>query len=234
MTHLDNAPAPSAIDRAETKRTGPALLLGTISLVAWPIALGVASLIENTAGYNSVPETDDAGFFAAVAANPGAWAAASFAFLAAALLTLACVPAVWCLSVARAPIWAWVAAVMGTLFAFGQIVHLMSWRVLIPGLADSDLSGEQAMAMMSGMDAQPFFMVIFMPFLIGITLAPLALAVALWRGRVAPVWSPVLAAVAGVGAMVLGTESLPTALGYVALLVAAFAPALMHLRRRVA
>lgn len=234
MTHLDNAPAPSAIDRPETRRTGTALLLGTISLVAWPIALGVASLIENTAGYNSVPETDDAGFFAAVAANPGAWAAASFAFLAAALLTLASVPAVWRLSVAKAPIWAWVAAVMGTLLAFGQIVHLMSWRVLVPGLAGSDLSGEQAMALMSRIDAQPFFVVLFMPFLIGFTLAPLALALALWRGRVAPVWSPVLAAIAGVVAIVLGTDSLPTALGYAALLVAAFAPALVHLSRRIA
>ncbi|WP_425309529.1 hypothetical protein AADG42_12435 [Ammonicoccus fulvus] len=233
MTHPDNALAPSAIDRPATRRTGTALLLGTISLVAWPLALAVASLIDFTAPYSSVPGTDT-GYFEAVAANQGVWAAASFVFLAAALFTLASVPAVWRLSVGKAPIWAWVAAVMGTLLAFGQIVHLMSWRVMIPGLADSDLSGEQALALMYGVDAQPFFMVIFMPFLIGFTLAPLAFAVALWRGRVAPVWSPILAGVAGVGAIVLGTDTLPTTLGYAALLVAAFAPALVHLRRRTA
>ncbi|WP_432560336.1 hypothetical protein [Granulicoccus sp. GXG6511] len=73
----------------------------------------------------------------------------------------------------------------------------------------------------SAFDAWAFHTIIFAPFLLGLLLAPVLAAIALWRAKAVPVWAIPVAAVSSIVAG-LGSDQPPIA----------FAPALRHVSRR--
>jgi hypothetical protein len=211
------------------RRPSRATVAGTIALVTWPLFGAGAGIAEHLAVGDTDGSTDTAGLLEAVSANPGLWNVYSVFLLAMAVATLAWVPAVWRLAVQRSPRWAWTAAVAGTLFAMGQMVHLMSWNVLTAGFAAASTPTE-ATVLMAAIDSQWFFFLIFIPFLLGTLVAAPIAAIALRRARLLPIWSVLVIVAASVAVFFVGTDSLIGVGVHTLLLITGFAPVLVRIR----
>lgn len=209
-------------------RASRATKIGTVALVIAPLGALVGGAAYLGAGGAA---SDPAVMLDEVVAKPTLWAVYSVAMLVMALSTLAWAPAVWRVSHDHSPRWAWAATIVGTLYAAGQFVHLMSWNVMIPALAGS-LPAADAIAVVEAAETQWFFYLIFIPYLAGALVAPLIAAIALFRARMLPLWSLILVGVASVVLAILGTDNLITlAVGSVGMIVG-FMPAVVRVLRR--
>ncbi|WP_166870682.1 hypothetical protein [Salinibacterium sp. ZJ450] len=212
------------------RRASRATVAGTSALLLAPVAGWAGSTASSLVLAGVDPTSDLDAFLAAVAANIGLWNTFSVLMLVIALLTVAWVPAVWRLTVDRTPRCAWTTAVIGTLFAMGQFVHLVSWNVLSAGLAES-VDGSAALAVVEAMEASWFFVLIFAPFLLGALLAAPIAAVALRRARLLPTWSVVVVVAASIVTVILGTDNPIGVAAYSVLLITGFTPALVRVLR---
>ena len=221
----------TTVTKAEGRRRSSfAVAAGAIALLLAPLSGWAAGTLESLALDGASPSSDPTAFFAAIAANGGLWKTYGVLLFAMTLLTLAWVPAVWLLTVDRSPRWAWTAAVIGTLYAIGQTVHLVSWGVLNDALAAS-AEASAALAVIGVFESSWFFMLVFTPYLLGALLAAPIAAVALRRARLLGVWSVVVIGAATIAAVILGTDNLIGAAVYSALLISGFTPAAVRVLR---
>ena len=220
----------TATDAEGRRRPSFTVAAGAIALLLAPISGWAAGTLESLALDGASPSADPAAFFASIAANGGLWNTSGVLLFVMSLLTLAWVPAVWRLTVDRSPRWAWTAAVIGTLYAIGQMVHLVSWGVLNDALAAS-AETSAALAVIGAFESSSFFMLVFAPYLLGALLAAPIAAVALRRARLLGVWSVVVIGAATIAAVILGTDNLIGAAVYSVLLITGFTPAVVRVLR---
>ncbi|WP_353510403.1 hypothetical protein [Intrasporangium sp.] len=212
------------------RRPSFAVAAGAIALLLAPITAWAAGTLESLALDGTSPSSDPTAFFAAIAANAGLWNTYGVLMFAMTLFTLAWVPAVWRLTVDRSPRWAWTAAVIGTLYAIGQMVHLVSWGVLNDALAAS-AEASAALAVIEAFESSWFFVLVFAPYLLGALLAAPLAAVALRRAQLLHSWSVVVIGVGTVAAVILGTDNPVGATVFSVLLITGFAPAVVRVLR---
>lgn len=212
------------------RRRSLAAVSGITALVLAPAAGWAGATAEFVALGGADATSDQEGFLAAIAANSALWNTFGVLMLAMALLTAAWVPAVWRHSVDRTPRWAWAAAIVGTLFALGQMVHLVSWVVLNAALATS-VEASEALAVVEAIESSWFFGLIFVPYLLGAVLAPPLAAVALRRARFIPTWAMVVVMAASVAGFILGTDNPIGVAVYSVLLITGFTPAVVRVLR---
>ena len=220
----------TATDAEGRRRPSFTVAAGAIALLLAPISGWAAGTLESLALNGASPSADPAAFFASIAANGGLWNTSGVLLFVMTLLTLAWVPAVWRLTVDRSPRWAWTAAVIGTLYAIGQMVHLVSWGMLNDALAAS-AETSAALAVIGAFESSSFFMLVFAPYLLGALLAAPIAAVALRRARLLGVWSVVVIGAATIAAVILGTDNLIGAAVYSVLLITGFTPAVVRVLR---
>ena len=220
----------TATDAEGRRRPSFAVAAGAIALLLAPVSGWAAGTLESLALDGASPTSDPAAFFASIAANGGLWNTSGVLLFAMTLLTLAWVPAVWRLTVDRSARWAWTAAVIGTLYAIGQMVHLVSWGVLNDALAAS-AETSAALAVIGAFESSSFFMLVFAPYLLGALLAAPMAAVALRRARLLGVWSVVVIGASTIAAAILGTDNLIGAAVYSVLLITGFTPAVVRVLR---
>jgi hypothetical protein len=207
------------------------------SIVLAPLCFGIADQVRMVA---DPPDTvgmvnpdygveTAAASLANIQANPTPFLAASWIGYAGVLLTIVALVAIWSLAVGRAPRWAWAGAVIATLGAFGQTVHLASYFGLSQVLAGQD-DLTAAAGIMIAAEENAFFMALFVPFILGMLLAAIVQVIALRRARVVPRWA--LVAVVGGTVLMAVTGSVPWASAvYTVLVVAGFAPAALAMLR---
>lgn len=212
------------------RRPSFAVAAGAVALLLAPVSGWAAGTLETLALDGASPSSDPAAFFASITANGGLWNTYGVLMFAMTLLTLAWVPAVWRLTVDRSPRWAWTAAVVGTLYAIGQVVHLVSWGVLNDALAAS-AEASAALAVIEALESSWFFVLVFAPYLLGALLAAPIAAVALRRARLLHSWSVVVIGAATIGAVILGTDNLIGAAVHSVLLITGFTPAVVRVLR---
>ena len=203
-----------------------------LTVLAWPILLAVGDQLRIRAAAETTT-TDDYGVreviadFAAIDAHRGLYETASWIFFVAAVLTVPAVVVLWRLSVDRSPRWAWAGAVLGGAAAAGQFVHLNYFA------ANQGFSGYDDRAVAADLylasSETAFGAAIFVPYLVGMLLAPLVLAVALKRAGVVPLWA-VVAVAAGTAVFAVLGSSLGGSALWALLLVAGFAPAVRAAR----
>lgn len=196
------------------------------SVVLMPAALGVGDQLRMRADTTDVAGTglDHASAeLAAVHAHAGTYAAASWFFYAAALLTIPMTIVLWRLAVPRARRWAWAGATLGALAAVGQFAHLMgefAMTQIFAGSADPAAAARISLEW----DQNVLSNALIVPYLLGVLLAPAVQAVALRRGRVVPLWA-MISVLAGAAVMVVGGSSPVGSAVWAVLVVAGFVPA---------
>ena len=165
--------------------------LGAAATVAFPVTIVVADFFRIRAEEGSVGDGTTvesiASQIAAVEANSGAFAVASWLFYAAALLTIPMTLFLWRLAVDRAPRWAWAAGTLGALSVTGQIAHCMGYFAPLKAYGgwDHELGARAQMAL----NGDLYGLAVFAPYLVGIMLFPPVAAIALRRARVVPLWA---------------------------------------------
>lgn len=158
-----------------------------------------------------------------VHAHAGLFAAASWFFYAAALLTVPMTIVLWRLAVQRSRRWAWAGAVLGALSALGQFAHLMGEFAMTQVFAGhADLVAAAGISLES--DRNVLGTALIVPFLLGMVIAPAVQAVALRRARVVPLWSMIAVLLAAAAMVVFGSAPAGSA-AWTILLIAGFAPA---------
>ena len=200
--------------------------LGAAATAAFPVTIVVADFFRIRAEEGSVGDGTTvesiASQIAAVEASSGAFAAASWLFYAAALLTIPMTLFLWRLAVDGSPRWAWAAGTLGALAVTGQIAHCMGYFAPLKAYATWDAElGAQAQLALNG-DAYGF--AVFVPYLVGIMLFPPVAAIALRRARVIPLWAMVSTLVGSLAFLVLAGPWWVTVVWGAGLLVG-FAPA---------
>lgn len=182
----------------------------TVALVAlaWPLMLGVGDQLRLRA---SAEATDgDYGVqqvmadFAAINMHRGLYETASWIFFAAAVATIPAVILLWRLAVARSPRWAWAGAVLGAAAAAGQFVHL-NYFAANQGFSSHDAPAVAAELYLASSETG-FGAAIFVPYIVGMLLAPLVLAIALKRAGVIPVWALIAVVIGTAVFTVLGSS----------------------------
>lgn len=216
---------------------GPtARTLGGVSILGAPLLLGVADQLrmaaEPPADLGGIDGDYDA---AAAAANlasiqehHGLFATASWLVWVATLLTAVAAVAIWRLSVAGSPRWAWVGAVaagIGVLGLMGQFVAYYGISQVLAAQPDAAAAGALDIAM----SGHPFALGIFVPVLAG-TVGALAQAVGMARARVIPLWAAGALVVGPLLHVVLGSTPVVSAV-WTVLLLAGSVPAVLALRR---
>jgi hypothetical protein len=202
-----------------------------VSALLMPVAIAVGDLIRMlgvpvVAAPDGEPVEQVAAQLAAAATHPGAFTAASWVFYVAAVLTIPMVILLWRLAVDRSPKWAWAGAVLGACSVVGQFVHLGVYFGATPAFA---ASGDQTAASQLWVDwsTDAFATAVFVPYLVGILLAPAVAAVALKRAGVIAGWGLAAVLVATVLFAVLGSTPAVTPV-WAVLLIVGFAPAAMR------
>lgn len=205
-----------------------------VSVLLMPVSIAVGDLIRMlgvpvVAAPDGEPVERVAAELAAAATHRGAFTAASWVFYAAAVLTIPMVILLWRLAVDRSPKWAWAGAVLGACSVVGQFVHLGVYFGATPAFA---ANGDRAMASQLWVDwsTDAFATAVFIPYLVGIVLAPGVAAVALKRAGVIPGWGLAAVLVATVLFAVLGSTPVVTPV-WAMLLVVGFGPAAMRALR---
>jgi drug/metabolite transporter (DMT)-like permease len=207
-------------------------IVGAAGMVLAPVCFGIADEMQLVAVNNDNQVGLSTGWGEAqavaqtqsVAAHLTLFQAASWLFLAGALLTIPAALAIWRLTVRRSPAWAWAGAALAILAVMGQIAHL----VLNYGLQQAYATGfdpGMGYQLDQMLQSQLFIDAMFGPFLFTM-IAPVVQAIGLRRARVNPLWA-VAAAVAFAGvAIVLGSSTWSTVL-YTVLWLAAWSPAIL-------
>jgi hypothetical protein len=167
---------------------------------------------------------------AEIQANPGFFTAAATLEYVMFFVAIVAFVAIWRLAVDRAPRWAWAAAGLSTVAAFGLVTHLSSYfGPSMVAAGQEDLTA--AAAFLLAMGESPFMLALIVPFLLGTLLTPVVQGIALRRARVVPLWAP-FAIVAGTLLIAMtGSQRWSSAI-YSLLLVAGFAPAALAMLRR--
>jgi hypothetical protein len=208
-----------------------ARVLGGVSLVAAPLALGIGDQLrmaaENDASVAITASgaiTDTTRQLASIHDHLGAFQAASWLFYLAAVLTIPALVTIWWLSVGRSPRWAWAGATMAAIGVIGQTVHLTAYFGLMQVTASSwDL--EAAARLQDSLEANAFLgALFFVPFLLGALGCTLPQAIGLRRARVVPLWACLALVAATVLMFAVGSVPWTSAL-WTALMVAGMAPA---------
>lgn len=203
-------------DSANFSRT-----LAAIGLLAGPLLLAISGLID--------PAWDDnaATYLGEVAANEGAYIAAGAISTVGTLLFIVGMLGVLRLMRRRAVSLGQVAA---GLLVFGLIglTPTLAFYGIDVNLARAD-NREAAAAIYDQMESGPLVVYWVSFFFIGILLGSLLLAIALFRRRIVPIWSPILLIVAMVVGF-FGQSSVVSALSFV-LLGVALAPLAMRIWR---
>ena len=201
------------------------------SIVLAPLTFGIGDQLRMRAMPADQEAWSDfvAAMLESVAADSGLWTAASYTFYLAMFLGVAATIAIWRLSVARAPRWAWAGAILGGLGAIGEAVHLTAHFATLGAFAsyeDRALAAELYMVL----EEHPFAMALFVPFLLGI-FALIPQAVGLRRARAIPLWAT-LALVGGLVTMMVAGGSTPLASAvFTVLAVIGLSPAALAMLR---
>jgi hypothetical protein len=202
------------------------------SLVLAPLTFGIADQLR----MQVMPAQDGewgeayiASMLENIAADSGRWIAVSTTFYVAAFLGLLATFTIWRLAVARAPRWAWTGVILGLLGFFGEAVHLAAHFATLGAFASSqDLA--TAAELYGTLEADPFAMALFVPFLLGM-FAIVPQAIGLRRARVVPLWA-VLLLVGGFLAVMFAGGSTPVATGvWTILATIGFTPAALAMLR---
>ena len=215
-----------------------ARILGGLSVVAAPLAVGIGDQLRMAAEHNNdlgivsgddlLAETTDQ--LASVHANLGLFQAASWFFYAAALLTIPALVTIWWLSVGRSPRWAWAGASMAAVGVIGQTVHLTGYFGLMQVTSKAaDL--EQAAQLHVALDENAFVgALFFIPFLLCSLGCFVPQAIGLRRAHVVPLWACLAIVAATVLMFTMGSVPWTSAL-WATLMVIGFAPAAMAAMR---
>jgi hypothetical protein len=205
------------------------------SIVLAPLLVGVGDQLRMRAdppdGVGIVQEfgaAEAAQSLANIDANHGMFLAAAFLVYAATVLAIPALVAIWRLSVARAPRWAWAGAAMATAYVFGGAGKLGGFNTMASLLAphyDTSVAAEVWLAT----DSHPLVIALFLPYLLGL-LAVIPQAIGLRRARVIPLWACLSVVTGAVLFIVLGSTSWVTGV-WTVLLVAGFTPAALALVR---
>ncbi|GAB1819117.1 hypothetical protein [Herbidospora sp. RD11066] len=163
---------------------------------------------------------------ASIAANLGTYQAAAWLALAAALVGVPAVVALWW--AARDTTWARVGLVFGVLGVIGQVVHLVAYYGLQLGFATGfdpglgyDLTGV--------LEGQAFFTALFVPYFFAF-LAFLPQSVGLYRAGQIPVWAMGVVVAGTIAFAVLGSTPVVSAV-WLAALLAGLAPLALRMAR---
>lgn len=204
------------------------IVAGT-SIVLAPLTIGIGDQVRMVAdppasrGAGGYGVEQAAASLASINANRPAFLAASYLIYLAMLLSIPALLAIWRLSVDRAPRWAWTGAVLATLYALGQAVHLAGYNAMsLVFSAHHDL--DSAAEILVAGDSEPFLIALFAPlYLIGL-LGVIPQAIGLRRARIIPLWAPIAVTAGLVPFLVLGSTPLVSALS-TTLIVVGLAPA---------
>lgn len=205
----------------------PIARLSGLSLLLYPATMAAADQLQLRV---TPPEGDDVSAraellttLAAVEAHQRLFEAASWLFLAAAVLSIPMTLVLWRLAVAGSRRWAWAAAGLGTLAVVGQFVQAYSHFGMLQVF--SGLEDRQAAAVgLQAIDSNVYSTVLFLPYLIGVALAVPVAAIGLKRAAVIPWWALASVLVGSALFLVLGSTSAVTVVWAVCL-VAGLAPA---------
>lgn len=200
--------------------------IGAIALLLMPVAIAAGDYFRIT---SEDPDHRGAGVgdvthqLAYIDAHRSGFETAGWMFTIAAVLTLPLVLLVWRLTVDRAPKAAWVAGVLGSCFAVGQFVHLYGYfgAQQVASAADDRHAAAQLLV---DWNSNALSNLVFMPFLIGFFLSPLAMTIALQRAGVVKWPAIAVIVVATVVSVALSTVSWGSVL-WAVLFLAAVGPA---------
>jgi hypothetical protein len=182
-----------------------------------------AGLVDTEYGVDTVVES-----LGTIEQNRGLFALSAAVSYVAVLLMIPALLAIWRLSVARAPRWAWTGAVMAALGVCGSMVHLTGYHGST--LTALDMADRTAAAeFMVAMESTPFVIALFTPFFL-VLLCPLPQAIGLLRARVVPLWACVSVVAGMLLSVFVGSTPWSTALAGL-LFVAGFTPAALALLR---
>ncbi|MFA9446700.1 hypothetical protein [Egicoccus sp. AB-alg6-2] len=205
-------------------------IVGGASIVLAPLLFGIGDQVRMVAdppteagivGEYGIEEATAS--LAMINANRATFVVASYLFYVAMLLTIPALLAIWRISVARAPRWAWTGAVLAMLFALGQVVHLVGHFAMSQVFAAHDDLTTAAELTLAA-ESNAFIMALFVPlYLVGL-LATIPQAVGLRRARVIPLWAT-LCLVAGTVLFVVAGSTPATSAIWTVLLVTGLAPA---------
>jgi hypothetical protein len=212
------------------------VLAGTSILLApllWGIGDQLRMAAEPPASVGIVNDgygvAEAAATFASIDANRGTYVAASFVVYLAVLFAVPALLALWRLSVARAPRWAWAGAILAVVSVIGETVHLVAYFGLSQLLsAHEDL--EVAAEIFVAAESNGLLLALIVPYLLGL-LAPIPQAIALRRARVVPLWAAIAVVTGVVVLLVAGSTPISSALATV-LLVGGLLPAARSVVRR--
>ena len=206
----------------------PTRVLAGLSVLLLPIVFGIAEVFRSRAE----PTTDGgsaaeaATQLASIEANLDHYVTAGWLSLGATLLVVPAFLTLHRLAAGGAPRWAAAGLTLGIGWALGFMAHLGGSFGTYPILATHE--NRAAAAEIFGTDLG-YWLALDVPWLLGLILGPLVMAVALRRARVIPRWALGAVAVATVLHVVIGNG--PTVLGWSALLVIGLGPAALTAAR---
>jgi hypothetical protein len=201
------------------------------SIMLAPLTLGIGDQLRMRVMPPDQDEWSDfvVAMLGSVAADSGLWTAVSYTFYLAMFLGITATIAIWRLSVARAPRWAWAGAILGGLGVLGEAVHLTAHFATLGAFASYEDPAVAAELYMT-LEQHSFAMALFTPYLLGI-LALIPQAVGLRRARVIPLWA-MLALVGGLVTMMVAGGSTPVvSAAFTLLVVIGFTPAALAMLR---
>jgi hypothetical protein len=201
------------------------------SIVLAPLTFGIGDQLRMRVMPPDQDEWNDfvVAMLERVAADSGLWTAVSYTLYLALFLGITATIAIWRLSVAHAPRWAWAGAILGGLGVLGEAVHLTAHFATLGAFASYEDRAVAAELYLT-LEQHPFAMALFIPFLLGI-FALIPQAVGLRRARVIPLWA-MLALVGGPVMMMVAGGSTPVASAVFTLLVViGFTPAALAMLR---
>jgi hypothetical protein len=211
-------------------------VIGGTSIVLWPLLVGISdevrmaaeppqsgTLIDTEYGVESILAGLDV-----IEDHRGLFVLAGGLSYAATLVMVVALLAIWQLSVARSPRWAWAGAILAGLGALGLMVHFTGYYG--GTLAALDAADQTAAAeFMLASEQTGLMIAFFTPFFFTL-IAPIPQAVGLWRARVLPLWAMITVIVGAVVLAFVGSTPWSAALTAV-LFIAGFSPAALALLR---
>lgn len=199
VTPATTAPTPSPTEpgatAARVARFRQIVVAGSLSLSA---ALVLVSGLINP---DDTGRSED--LYQAAVDQPGSMVTAAVLLIVSSLLLVPGVVGSARLVRGRGRIAAGVAAVLGVMGAFGHVVY-STFAIIVTELPGPELPREEAVALLDRINASASVGAVAVPLIAGYALAVLALPIALYRGRLVPLWAVAPAA----GALAIEAVSL--------------------------
>jgi hypothetical protein len=206
----------------------PTRVLAGLSVLLLPILFGIAEVFRSRAepSTDGGSAADRATALASIEANLGDYVTAGWMFLAATLLVVPAFLTLHRLAALASPRWAAAGLTLGFAWALGFMAHLGGNFGTYPLLATHQ---NRAVAADIYAAESAYWVALDLPWLLGLLLGPLVIAVALRRSRIIPRWALGAVAVATVLQLAVGTGV--GVLGWSALMVLGFVPAALAAAR---